>query len=383
MDFTSNDEQQMLRDGLRRFLRDLYPFDRRVAAIRSQTGWQPEVWSALATQLGLLGVGAAESSGGSGGGAVEHMLVMQEFGRALVVEPYLETVVIGSAALGMAGTSFARDLQQSLIAGHTLMGLGWLEPGMRFSPDRIAATATRDGTGWRLDGLKSMVTAAPWANWLLVAARTGGVPGEQDGLSLFVVEKSAPGISEHAYPTIDGRRASDITFDGVALPSDALIGAEGQGGALVDDLLDRAIAATAAESVGAMEQMHSDTLAYVKERRQFGQPLASFQVLQHRLVDMYMQVEMAQSASYLATLKLGAEPSARMIACSSAKITIANACRFVGQNAIQLHGGMGMTDELAISHYFKRTSMIEREFGGVDDHVARYARLALPRPIAA
>jgi alkylation response protein AidB-like acyl-CoA dehydrogenase len=217
------------------------------------------------------------------------------------------------------------------------------------------------------------VTAAPWASHLLVAARTSRRPGEHKGLSLFLVSCAAPGVRMRSYPTIDGRRAADVTFDGVRLQADALIGAEGEAGETIERGIDEAIAATSAEAVGLLSKLHDDTLEYAKQRRQFGQAIGRFQVLQHRLVDMCMEIELARSAAYLATLRLCAPAQERARAASAAKVTINKACRMVGQSAIQIHGGMGMTDELAVSHAFRRATAIELELGTTDVHLARYA----------
>jgi alkylation response protein AidB-like acyl-CoA dehydrogenase len=376
MDFTFTAEQALLRDMLRAFLSEHYGFERRLAAARSPEGWRPEIWRAFAADLGLLGAAVPEAKGGLGGSAVEHMVIMEELGRALVIEPYLETAVIGAGMLARSGGDRAEHELAALLSGETLFAFAWAEPTMRYAPADIALRAWRQGSGWRLDGVKSVVSAAPWASRLIVLARTGGAPGESKGLSLFLLEADAKGVSSWDYPTIDGRRAADLRLDSVAAPADALLGVEGEALPLVEEILDRAIAAICAEAVGAMARMHHDTLQYLQQRRQFGQPLAHFQVLQHRLVDMFMQIEMAVSATYLATLRLDADPLSRARAASTAKVTVGNACRFVGQNAIQLHGGMGMTDELPVGHYFKRTTMIEGEFGSVDHHLARHAALA-------
>ena len=376
MNFTFTDEQQILRDSLRGFLRVHYPFDRRVAAIRSDSGWRRDFWIALAEQVGVLGIGVPEALGGVGGGAVENMIVMEEFGRALVVEPYLETVVLGAAALVAAGGAVAHQMLPGLVAGETILAFAWAEETMRYNLQSIETLARRDGAGWRIDGRTVVVTAAPWADQFLVAARTGGSAGEAGGLSLFLVDKDAPGLTLRRYPTVDGRQAADLDFKSVCVGSEALLGEQGEAEPLIEALRDRAIAAIAAEAVGAMEQMLADTRDYVKGRDQFGQPLSSFQVLQHRLVDMYMQIELARSATYLATLNLDSDARSRARTASSAKVSIAGACRYVGQNAVQLHGGMGMTDELPASHYFRRTTMIETEFGNADDHLARHAQLS-------
>jgi alkylation response protein AidB-like acyl-CoA dehydrogenase len=246
---------------------------------------------------------------------------------------------------------------------------------MRYDLADIATSAVKDADGWRLEGSKAVVMAAPWADRLIVAARTAGVPGDGPGLSLFIVDPAAAGVTLHSYPTIDGRRAADIDLVGVRAPAEALIGPEGGALPLLEAMRDRAIAAQAAEAAGLLGKLLDDTVDYTKQRSQFGQPLASFQVLQHRMVDMYMQVEMVRSAAILATLKLDGDPVERAKAASAAKVTLANACRFVGQNAVQLHGGMGMTDELAIGHYFKRATLLESEHGSADWHLARHAAL--------
>ena len=217
--------------------------------------------------------------------------------------------------------------------------------------------------------------AAPWASQLLVTARTGGSVGERSGVSLFLFDRATRGVTLADYPTIDGRRASDLTFDGLHLPADALIGEEGRAMDFLDEAGDQAIAAICAEALGVLGVLQHDTVEYTKQRRQFGQAIANFQVLQHRLVDMYMEAQMAQSATYLVTFKLAGTALERALAASAAKVTVNKACRFVGQNAIQLHGGMGMTDETAVSHYFKRATMIEAEFGSVDFHLTRHAAL--------
>lgn len=375
MDFSFSEEQDLLRDSLRSFLQDQYSFEVRRATLRTPQGWRPELWRSLATDLGILSMQFPERVGGLNADAVSTMVVMEELGRALVVEPYLETVVICGGLLARSGSALADEALSQIGSGERVVAFAWSEPGSRYDFAAVSTSARREKNGWRLDGVKSVVTAAPWASHLLVTARTGGSAGERAGVSLFLVEKSTAGITASDYPTIDGRRASDIVFDAVRVPADALIGAEGQSLEVIEQIADAAIAAISAEAVGVLSRLQRDTVEYTRQRKQFGQPLSAFQVLQHRMVDMYMEVEMAQSAMYLATLKLPASALERSLAASVAKVTVNKACRFVGQNAVQLHGGMGMTDELAVSHYFKRATMIEAEFGSVDFHLARHAAL--------
>lgn len=377
MNFTLTDEQNLLRASLGQFLQQRYGFAECTAASRGAAGYRADIWSALANELGVLGMTISEAHGGLGGGPVEQMILMEEAGRALLIEPVSETVFQAGWLLEQAGGALAGQLLGQIAGGAVKLAVALGEPSMRYDLADISIRALRDGTGWRLDGVKVMVMAAPWADRLIVAARTAGLAGDADGLSLFVVDPAAPGVTLHPYPTIDGRRAADIEFAGVALPAEAQIGPEGGALALLEAMRDRAIAAQAAEAAGLLDKLLADTVEYTKQRQQFGQPISSFQVLQHRMVDMYMQVEMVRSAAVLAALKLDGDPAERARAASAAKVTVANACRFIGQNAVQLHGGMGMTDELPIGHYFKRATLIESEHGTADWHLARHAALSV------
>lgn len=375
MDFTLSEEHALLRASLGQFLQQRYGFAERTAASRSEPGYRPEIWTALGSELGVLGMTIPEAHGGMGGGALEQMILMEEAGRALLLEPVCETLFQAGWLLQQAGGDIAGDLLAQVAAGSLKLAVALGEPGMRYDLADMATSAVKDADGWRLDGSKAVVMAAPWADRLIVAARTAGVAGDGSGLSLFIVDPTVAGVTLHSYPTIDGRRAADIDLVGVRVPAEALIGPEGGALPMLEAMRDRAIAAQAAEAAGLLGKLLDDTVDYTKQRSQFGQPLASFQVLQHRMVDMYMQVEMVRSAAILATLKLDGDPVERAKAASAAKVTIANACRFVGQNAVQLHGGMGMTDELAIGHYFKRATLLESEHGSADWHLARHAAL--------
>lgn len=374
MNFDFTDEQRAIGESLRRFLKANYAFAERQAAVRGELGWRREVWSALAQDLGLLGVALPSARGGLGGGPIETMIVMEALGEALVVEPYLETIIIGAEFLARSASPLAAATLRKVIAGECVLGFAWAEPTMRYDVSRTAATATRVAGGWRLDGRKAMVTAAPWADAYIVTARTEAPC--PPGLSLFLIDRQAEGIEAFDYATMDGRCASDLILTDMRPPQEALLFAAGMAGPLIEEIMDRAIAALCAEAVGITRRLLADTLSYTGARRQFGQPLAGFQALQHRMVEMHAQVETAASAAYLASLRLNAEPAVRARAASAAKVTIGAACRFVGENAVQLHGGMGMTDDLPIGHYFKRGLMIEAEFGDTDHHLARHARLA-------
>lgn len=376
MEFSFTEEQSLLRDTVSAYLRDRYGFDERQAAVRSPSGWRPEVWTAFAEELGILGAAVPEALGGLGGGPLETMIVMEELGRALVVEPFLETTVLGAGLLRRVGAAGER-LLEGVVSGHTVLAVGWAEPGGRYDAAHVATTARRDGAGWVLDGRKAVVSAAPWATHLLITARTSGETRDPDGVSLFLVETDALGLSMQPYPTVDGRRAAELRLEGLILPAGALLGGEGQALPLVETVLDEATAAVCAEALGVMRGLHEATLDYARQRRQFGRAIGDFQVLQHRMVDMFMALELSVSATYMATLKLDEERAARMKAVSAAKVQVGRACRFIGQNAVQIHGGIGVTNELALGHYFKRATVIEGQFGGVDHHLDRYTRLSL------
>ncbi len=372
MDFSFTEEQSMLRDTVASYLADHYEFEKRQAAVKSASGWRPEVWKAFAQDLGILGAAFPEELGGLGGGATEIMVVMEEFGKALVVEPYLATVVIGGGFLKHAAPAGAAELIGKIIAGEATFAFAWAEPQGRYSVKDLKTTARKEGGDFVLDGMKAVVVGAPWASHLIITARTAGGQRDADGVSVFLVDKGAPGVTLREYPTVDERRAAEVLFENVRLPASALIGPEGAALPLIEQVMDEAIAATCAEACGVLRRLHEGTVEYTKQRKQFGAPIASFQALQHRMVDMFINVEQAVSMTYMAHIKLDEPPAGRAKAVSSAKVQIGRACRFVGQNAIQLHGGMGMTDEMAIGHYFKRATMIEGEFGSTDHHLARY-----------
>ena len=375
MDFNFTEEQSMLRDTVASYLQDNYDFDKRRKMISSEAGRDPAVWSAFANELGILGAPFSEDLGGLGGDAIENMIVMEEFGKALVVEPYLGTVVIGGGFLKHSGHADAADLIGGIIGGETIFAFAYAEPQARYTWQDLKTTAKKDGAGWVINGHKAVVVGAPWASHLIVTARTGGGQREESGVSVFIVEKNAKGVTTRDYPTVDGQRASEVYFENVSVGADALIGAEGAALPLVNKVIDEATAALCAEAVGAMRQLHTGTLEYAKQRKQFGTAIANFQVLQHRMVDMFMNVEQSVSMTYMATIKV-TDDAERAKAVSAAKVQIGKACKFVGQNAIQIHGGMGMTDELAIGHYFKRATMIEGLFGSVDHHLRRYETLS-------
>jgi alkylation response protein AidB-like acyl-CoA dehydrogenase len=377
MDFTYTETQDMIRDTLARFLADTYGFEKRQKMISSSAGRDPAIWRSLASELGLIGASFPERYGGLGGGALENALIMEELGKFITVEPYLQTVVIGGGAMKAVGGAQADVHIPGIISGETLIAFAYAEPQGRYDLANLRTTAKKEGAGYVINGHKSVVYAASSATHLLVTARSGGSGRERDGISLFLVDASAPGITRRDYPTVDGFQASEIYFENASIPGDALIGGEGAAISLVEQIVDEATVAVCAEATGVMAKLHEGTLDYSRQRQQFGQPIGRFQVLQHRMVDMFMEVEQAKSMVLMATLKLDLPENERMAAVSSCKARVSRGARFVGQNAVQTHGGIGITQELAIGHYFKRATMIESQFGSADHHLDRYERLTL------
>ncbi|MBJ7336150.1 acyl-CoA dehydrogenase family protein [Mycolicibacterium sp.] len=371
MDFSLTDEQEMLRKGLTKFLATRYDLARSRRAARTGDGWQPDVWRAFADELGILGAALPEHAGGIGGGPVEVMVIAEALGEALVIEPYVDTAVVAAGLLLRAGGARAADVLQRIANGQAVIGLAAAEERSGDRWQDVSTTARRDGAGWVLTGAKIMVVGAPLATHLLVTART------DNGVSLFLVDVDdvGEGLLVHGYRTVDDRRAADLVLTELRLSADSLLGPEGGAWPSLARARDEGAAAVCAEAVGAMRRVFTDTVDYCKQRQQFGQPIGTFQALQHRMVDMHMELEQSAAAVCLAVLNLEADDATRARAVSAAKATIGRAARFIGQNAVQLHGGMGMTEELAIGHYFKRLTAVQYEFGSTDHHVTRYAEL--------
>ncbi len=374
MDFDFTDEQNMVRDGISRLIREQYDFDTRRNVVASDSGWRPELWAQLA-ELGMLAAPFSEEDGGFGG-ATEAMIIMEEFGKGLAVEPFIPSVVCAGGFLKHGGSAAQREEYiGGIISGEMVFAFAYAEPRGRYDLANLETTAKADGSDYILNGHKAVVIGAPWATHFVVTARTSGGQTDKDGVSVFVVEKAAQGVSTRDYATVDGRRASEVYFENVKLSGDALIGEAGNGLPLVEKVVDEATAAVCAEAAGAMKVTNETTLDYSRQRKQFGVPIGSFQVLQHRMADMLMEYEQSVSMMYLATIKLDEDDATRKKNVSAAKVRIGQAARFIGQSAIQTHGGMGMTDELAVGSYFKRLSIIEGEFGSVDHHMRRHIAL--------
>jgi alkylation response protein AidB-like acyl-CoA dehydrogenase len=375
MDLSWSSEQQQLRDSVERWVAQAYPFETRRKLAASEPGFSRDNWRQFA-ELGWLGAALPEDVGGIGGSAVETLIVMEAFGRGLVVEPYLATVVLGASLIAEAGSTAQRDtLLGPLVEGALLLGFAYAEPTSRYEPFNVATRAEKRGNGFVLSGHKCVVLNGGEADRLIVSVRDGGAARDSTGISLFLIDPKAKGVRLKSYPTVDGLRAADLWLDQVAVSTEDVVGPIGGALPVIERALDRGIAAVAAEAVGAMAVLHETTLDYLKTRQQFGVPLASFQVLQHRLVDMFIHCEEARSMALKAALEVGgADAAARARALSAVKVQIGKAGRFVGQQAIQLHGGMGMTNEYKVGHYFKRLSTIDTLFGDVDYHLERFSR---------
>lgn len=366
MDFDLTEEQGLLQNSVERLLAQRYGFEQRKAYAALEHGWSPEIWAQLA-ELGLLGLTFDEAHGGSGGGPVETMIVMEAFGRALVVEPYLATVVLGGGLLRQGGH---RALLPRIAAGELRLAFAQTERASRYSLQDVTTTARRSGESWLVDGEKCVVLHGDTADKLLVTARLQGARRDPKGIGLFMVDVAQPGVGRRGYPTQDGMRAAEIAFSGAK--AEAMISDDAL--PLVERVVDEAMTALAAESVGAMTAMHELTVDYLKTRKQFGQPIGAFQALQHRAVDMLVMIEQARSMTYLATMSVAEDaPAERRRNVAAAKVQIGRSARFVGQQAIQLHGGVGMTMEYKVGHYFKRLAMIDTMFGDADYHLGRLA----------
>jgi pimeloyl-CoA dehydrogenase small subunit len=376
MDFNFTSEQDQLRDTVAKLVSQKYDFDTRRKVAKSESGWRPEIWSQFA-ELGLLGASFTEAEGGFGSGPIEAMIISEEFGKGLVIEPYLQTVVIGGNFFRHGGTDAQKEEHiAGIISGETRFAFAYSEPKSRFDLNDVSTTAKKDGAGYALNGHKAVVLGAPFATHLIVTARTSGGQRDANGVTVFLVAKDARGVTTRDYPTVDGLRASEVYFENVAVGADAVIGKVDGGLPLVEKVVDNAIAALCAEAVGCFKVLNEATISYAKQRKQFGQPIATFQVLQHRMVDMFMAAEQASSMTYMVTLKLDEADKARKLAASAAKVQVGKAGKLVSQDAVQIHGGMGMTDELNVGHFFKRVTMIESQFGNTDWHLRRYTELS-------
>jgi pimeloyl-CoA dehydrogenase small subunit len=374
MDFDLTEEQRLLRDSVERLLADHYGFDRRCSYLAEPNGWSRALWSQYA-ELGLLGLPFAESYGGFGGGPIEVMLVMEALGRVLALEPYLATIVLAGTALRLAGSEAQKSrILPQIAEGQMILAFAHGERQARYDLTDVLTTAKPKGSGWLLDGAKSVVLHGASAGRLVVSARTSGERDDPEGITLFLVDAAANGVARRSYPMRDGTRAAEISLSDVEVGSEDVLGEVGKAFPVIERVVEAGIAATAAEAVGAMEAMQAMTLEYLKTRQQFGRPIGENQVLQHRAAEMLMELERGRSMAMLAAMMVE-EPEAAERAHNIAmvKVGVGQASKFVSQNAVQLHGGIGMTEEYAVGHYFRRCMVIEHLFGDTAHHLSRLA----------
>ncbi|WLI90963.1 acyl-CoA dehydrogenase family protein [Massilia sp. R2A-15] len=366
MDFNFKEEQLQFADALKRWVAKDYSFEERAKIIGSDAGVSDAAWATL-VELGMTALPVPEAQGGFAGSAVDMFVVMQELGRGLVVEPYFATVM-GAEFLKLAGGH--EELLEQVAAGELKLACALGERQSRHDLADIATTAAQDGGAWAINGSKSVVVHGAQAGRLIVSARSGGGQRDHDGISLFVVPADAPGVTVTGYRTLDGQRAADIAFANVR--ADALLGQAGKGWEILEAAADYGAGLLCAEALGVMEAIFDATLEYLKTRTQFGAPIGKFQALQHRMADMYIHLEQARSMALLAAVKLSAEPDERRRTVAAAKFRVGQAMKFIGQQSVQLHGGMGVTNELPAAHMFKRLTMIELTLGDSDHHLKRF-----------
>lgn len=371
MDFEFTEDQNLLADAVQKFMATRYGSEQRRAVLKRPGAWSREVWSSL-TEIGLVGLLVPAEQGGLGSGPVETMLVMNAFGAGILLEPYWSSAVYATVLLKRLGGPQAAKLLESLATGERIAAVAHAEPGARYDLGRVATTARKAAGGWSLSGAKAVVLGAGAADTLLVSARAGS----GDGLSVFAVPRALGGGRTREYLTIDGRGAADVTLEDANVPADALLGSEGAGRAALDDAYDVALAALCADAVGSMKALLEATGKYLQTREQFGQPIGKFQALQHRMADMLIHFEQAKSMAYLAAMQCESpDARERRRTLSAAKALIGQAARFIGQQAVQLHGGMGMADELDVSHHFRRLTAMELTFGDTDHHLENFVAL--------
>ena len=375
MDFTFNEEQTLIQDQVDQFVQKEYDWETRQSLSNSDLGFGEDNWKKFA-ELGWLGISVSEENGGFGGSAIESMLIMEAFGKGLVVEPFLETMIMSGGILDNHGSDQQKSsILEPAIAGEMQLALAYAEPQSRFNLSDVVTEAKEEGENFILNGYKSVVMNGPSADKIIVSARTSGSQMEEEGISLFIVDAASEGLNRTNYKTVDGKRASDITIENLSVSNENIIGQINSGFAILDSAIDTAILAISAEAVGAMEVLYKTTVEYTKTREQFGTAIGKFQVLQHRMVDMFMEYEQCKSLLYMATMKHEEGSVDAKKAISGLKYQVGKAGKFIGQQAVQLHGGMGVTDELNVGHYFKRLTTVGTIFGNTDYHLKKYTSL--------
>jgi alkylation response protein AidB-like acyl-CoA dehydrogenase len=374
MNFDLSDEQRLIAESIQRFVQDNYGLETRRKLAAKKPGFSAEYWANMA-ELGWLALPFPEAHGGFGGNQIDTMVVMEQFGRGLVLEPYLASIVLGGGAVRRgASEALAAEILPGVLDGSRQLALAYAEPQSRFDLHDVATSARRDGDDYVVNGHKSMVLHGGTASQLVVSARTSGGPLGTAGISLFLVDADTAGVTIDDFPTVDGLRACEIDFKDVRVPAARLLGEPDQGFSILQEVANDGILALSAEAVGAMEMLYKSTVAYTQERVQFDHPLSDFQVLQHRMVEMFMEYEQCKSLLYRATLEAAhGDPATAQRTIHALKHLVGKAGTFIGENAVQLHGGMGMTEELAVGHYFKRMLVIDLQFGNADYHLEKFA----------
>ena len=373
MNFELSEEQRMIQQSVERFVEDNYDLNSRVALSSSSPGFSAEHWHSMA-ELGWLGLPFEEEDGGFGGNQIDVLVVMEQFGRGLVVEPYLASIVMGGGALKRGGTNALKsEILPQVIQGNLQLAFAYAEEQSRFDLDDVMTSARKEGENFVLNGQKSMVQNAETADKIVVSARTSGGQVGPQGITLFLIDADAEGLSQDNFPTVDGLRASEITLENVSVGPDRILGEVDQGFSILQSVANDAMLALSAEAVGAMEVLYKDTVDYTQQREQFDHPLSEFQVLQHRMVDMFVEYEQCKSLLYRATMETIQDPESAQRSIHALMHLIGKSGMFIGENAVQLHGGMGMTEELRIGHYFKRLLVIDAAFGNADYHLQKFS----------
>lgn len=375
MNFELSEEQKMIQQSVERFVQENYDLTNRVKISSEDPGYSQEYWTAMA-ELGWLGLAFSEEEGGFGGNQIDTLVLMEQFGKGLVLEPFLANIVLGGGAIKRGGSPAIKEsILPNLIEGNLQVTLAYAEEQSRFDIEDVATAAREDGSNFIINGKKSMVLNAESADKIVVVARTSGSQVDEDGISLFLVDATSKGIERENFPTVDGLRASEITFTDVEVPSANLIGEKDKGFSILQAVVNDAILALSAEAVGAMEVLYKDTVEYTQQREQFDHPLSDFQVLQHRMVDMFMEYEQCKSLLLRATMETVQDPILAQRTVHALKHLIGKSGIFVGESAVQLHGGMGVTEELRIGHFFKRLLVIDSQFGNSDFHLDKFTSL--------
>ena len=372
MNFELSDEQKMIQQSVERFVQDNYDLNTRISLSSDNLGYSNDYWKSMA-ELGWLGLPFDESDGGFGGNQIDVLVIMEQFGKGLVLEPYLASVVMGGGALKKGGTeSLKKEILPGLVDGTKQLSFAYAEQQSRFDLEDVITSARKEKDTFILNGQKSMVLNAETAGHIVIAARTSGGQIDENGITLFLVDANSEGLSMDNFPTVDGLRASEITLKNVSVNADRVVGNVDGGFEILQSVANDAILALSAEAVGAMEVLYKDTVEYTQQREQFDHPMSEFQVLQHRMVDMFMEYEQCKSMLYRATMESVQDPKAAQRTIHGLKHLIGKSGLFVGENAVQLHGGMGVTEELRIGHFFKRLLVIDSMFGNADHHLQKF-----------